>query len=457
MKIRNHKKTSELFETWRHDINKFAVESMGFHGTWQQVDLWNLIVASKFVSAKSGHGTGKSTAIAVVIIWFLQIFKNAQVVCTAPTKDQLRDVVWARISQCMHNLLPSLRDRFELQATRLTNKFNAVSFAVAKTARPEKPDTMQGFHAKNLLVIGDEAPGIADPIFFPMIGALTEANNKLVLVGNPTRNSGFFAETFKDSSWKNLTMNSEDSPLVQDEQVEFWKKKYGSDSDEYRIRVLGEFPEQDHDALFGIDMLEDAVDSIIPPDDPVVWGIDVGGRGGEGDKSILAKRYGNVITDVIVIPQGNPSEVANWIAGEHMKLIDKDVPVMIFVDVIGIGAGVYSRLLEIGLPVREVIANQQSSDPKRFHNFRAEFYCRLKDLLDSRLLKLPPDSDLKKELLSIEYFFDNKGAYQLVPKRKMVKSPDRADAVAFTCCDNLFFDQSHYSVNDYTYQEEFTH
>lgn len=437
--------------SWQKNITLFATQALAFSPTDQQEALFESVEKNKFVSCKSGHGTGKTTAVGAILLWFLSCFPSSQVVCTAPTSNQLRDALWARITELTEKMLPTLRNRLEITASRIQNVYNRASFAVARTARPENPDALQGFHSDNLLMVVDEASGVGDTLYNPVLGALTGFNNKLLLISNPTRLSGFFADTFKDSSWVNHTMNAEESSLVQDEQVEFWRKKYGEDSDEYKIRVLGEFPSQDRDALFSLDSIETAMSNElrIPLTDPVVWGIDVGGRGGDGDESILARRYGNRISDVTVIPRGDPSHIANWISRTYQCASTKDKPVLIFVDVIGIGAGVYSRLKELRLPVREVIASTKSYDPKRYHNKRAELYCNFRDMLDSRLLKLPNDEVLKDNLLSIEYFFDKKGAYQLIPKSKMIKSPDRSDAVVFTFAEEVF--HSYDTQRQYTY------
>ena len=65
-------------------------------------------------------------------------------------------------------------------------------FAVARTAT--KPENMQGFHEDNMLFIVDEASGVADPIMEAIVGTLAGDNNKLLLMGNPTKTSGTFYE-----------------------------------------------------------------------------------------------------------------------------------------------------------------------------------------------------------------------------------------------------------------------
>lgn len=66
-------------------------------------------------------------------------------------------------------------------------------FAVARTA--SKPDALQGFHAEHVLYIIDEASGVEDKVFEPILGALSTEGSRLFMAGNPTRLTGFFFDS----------------------------------------------------------------------------------------------------------------------------------------------------------------------------------------------------------------------------------------------------------------------
>jgi len=442
------KKLTLLVQTWQRSIPRFAVDALSFEGTKQQHEFFTAVHNNRYISCKSGHGTGKSTAVSVIILWALCCLPDAQVLCTAPTSDQLRNIIWSRVSDLMSKMIPEFFEMFIVTNDRIQHRYKKSCFAVARTARPENPDALQGFHAKNLIIIADEASGIADALYNPVIGAMTEDSNKLILIGNPVRRTGFFAETFEEKSgWENLTINAEESEIVSRSQIEYWRNKYGYDSDEYKVRVLGEFPAKDSTALFAIEMIETAYKSTLPIDSPVVWGVDIAGFG--DDDSVLAIRYGNVISEIQILPKSDVSGVANWLINKFNFTSDAQKPFVIFVDVIGIGAGVYSRLIEMNMPAREVISNAVANYDKRYSNKRAEMYVTLRDKLEARLLKLPESKRLTKELLSIEYLYDAKNRYQILSKQKMkskgVKSPDVVDSIAFTFCENIsvFNSESH--------------
>jgi hypothetical protein len=381
--------------------------------------------------------------LAVVIWWFLICFPRAQCPCTAPSAEQLKNVLWDRLRVIWANLPPEIKEQWVITSVKIENIVTKNSFAIARTARVENPDALQGFHSDNLLICCDEASGIADQIFMPVLGALTGKNNKIVLIGNPTKLTGFFSECFApNSGWETLTLNAEESSLVEKDQISYWKSKYGDASDEYKVRVLGEFPSSDSSALFSVEDIDSAMTSNIIADDPVVWGVDVGGFG--GDASVIAKREGNVIAEYKETFNRRSTQVAYWVQREYAITPERKKPVMIFVDVIGIGDGVFSRLQEIGLPVREVISHGKAFEPDKYANIRAEMYLRFRSALESRLVSLPNDHKLRGQLLTVGYTYDNKGRYQLLSKHGKGrffggKSPDIADAIAFTFTDNIYF------------------
>ena len=51
------------------------------------------------VAVKSGQGVGKTALEAGLIIWFLVCRPFSKVIATAPTMQQLYDVLWAEISK----------------------------------------------------------------------------------------------------------------------------------------------------------------------------------------------------------------------------------------------------------------------------------------------------------------------------------------------------------------------
>jgi phage terminase large subunit len=178
---------------YRRDPVSFVREVIGVEPTPHQAALLNSLVTHARTSIRSGHGTGKTSGLAMAHWWFICCFKNARIPCTAPTSHQLEDLLWAEITKWGARMEPWFRNQFEIKSDKVVNKRHPKTwYSVARTARREQPDALQGFHEDYLLFIIDEASGVHDDIFKPIKGALTGKFNRLVMAGNPVRNSGYF-------------------------------------------------------------------------------------------------------------------------------------------------------------------------------------------------------------------------------------------------------------------------
>ncbi len=206
---------------YRQDPVIFVREVLRFEpDEWQSRALQDLARSSK-VAIKSGQGVGKTSMEAVALLWFICCFPFPRIVATAPTKQQLHDVLWSEVSKWM-NRSPLLSTLLKWTKTYIYMIGNEKRwFAVARTAT--KPENMQGFHEDNMLFIVDEASGVADPIMEAVLGTLSGENNKLLLCGNPTRTSGTFFDAFNSDRalYRCHTVSSADSPRTNKENIEF--------------------------------------------------------------------------------------------------------------------------------------------------------------------------------------------------------------------------------------------
>ena len=119
---------------------------------WQRETAADLAAHPK-VAVKSGQGVGKTALEAGLIIWFLVCRPYSKVIATAPTMQQLYDVLWAEIAKW----LDSSKVKNLLTWTKTKVYMNGDSerwFATAKTAT--KPENMQGFHEDHMLIVVDE-------------------------------------------------------------------------------------------------------------------------------------------------------------------------------------------------------------------------------------------------------------------------------------------------------------
>ncbi|ODR96784.1 hypothetical protein AUC71_04250 [Methyloceanibacter marginalis] len=81
--------------------------------------------------------------------------------------------------------------------------------------------------------------------------------------------------------------------------IEDIRAKYGEDSNQWRVRVLGEFPTADDDTVMPLELVLAAVDRDVMPLSSYIpiWGLDVARFG--DDSSALAKRQANKLLEPV--------------------------------------------------------------------------------------------------------------------------------------------------------------
>lgn len=419
---------------------------------WQQEALMDLAgYGSQKVSIRSGQGVGKTGIEAGALLWFLTCFPFPRVVATAPTRQQLHDVLWSEVAK-WQNKSPLLQEILKWTKTYIYMRgYEKRWFAVARTAT--KAENMQGFHEDNMLFIVDEASGVADPIMEAILGTLSGQNNKLLMCGNPTRASG----TFYDSHTRDRTIycchkvSSLDSPRTNKENIDALIKKYGIDSNVVRVRVLGEFPLQEDDVFIPINIIEAATMREIDGDIAFIrLGVDVARFG--DDETIIAKNVsGNITLPIIRKGQDLMRTVGDIVKYYHETIETyKEYTGMIEVNIddTGLGGGVTDRLREVkrqeGLermainPVNFSSAVPDKKAAKEYANITTYAWGILRELLLNEEISLPEkDSDLVGQLSARKYTLTSTGKLEVEPKKTMKKrglpSPDRADATALAC------------------------
>ncbi len=382
------------------------------------------------------RNTGKSTLLSWISLWVGVSKYDAKIPITAPSAPQLLSTLMPEIKK-WRNVLPSvLQDSIDIKMD--TAHFKNGNDLIMRTARKESPEALQGYHATNLYFLVDEGSGVPDNIFEVVEGALTGEYNVIIMVGNPTRTSGYFYNAFNKNKelWKTFTLNAEKSSNVSKDVVELRRKQYGVDSDVYRVRVLGEFPRASSDALFSVEALDEAIKREVYADDgDEIWGLDVAWYG--DDKCCLAKRKGYFLRPLETREKQSTLETSSWVISEYHKALIK--PVAIFVDNNGVGAGVYDQLIQAGLPIFDGNSSRASSE-FGLANKRIEMYQRLSKKIEN--MKIPNDDDLIGELSSVRYIISEKGLLMLEPKvetkKRLGRSPDRGDAVALTFYEDIF-------------------
>jgi hypothetical protein len=425
-------RTESVIDTWFHNPYRFVTEAIRVTPTDQQEGVLKEIKPGSHISIRSGHGVGKTALLAWLILWFMCTRFDARIPCTASTHSQLRDILWPEIAKWRGKLPLQYQQNLEWQTEHVIwAKRKETWFAVARTARKENPEALQGFHGENLLFCVDESSGVPSEVFEVAQGALTKANVISVMTGNPTRLSGEFYRSHHQERhlWKTFHFSSEDSPLVSPDYAKRIANKYGRDSDVYRVRVKGDFPLAESDTFISLPLVEQAKLIVQPEGKKHIWGLDPARFG--DDESALVKRAGMKVVDVSGIRKRDTMEVAGWVAQQARQ----ENPHQIMIDIIGIGSGVYDRLKEQGFHVVPVNVAERASNNEEYPKVRDELWGNVRDALLNGL-SLPEDEELAGQLSAPKYKFDSAGRIVIESKDDMKKrgidSPDRADALCNT-------------------------
>lgn len=384
----------------------------------------------KYISVRSGHGTGKTACLAWLILWVGLTRKDAKIPTTAPVSAQLTNLLipevrkWSSKTQEISNLV-------EVQ-TQDVRFFNG-NHCFARTARKENTEALAGVHASFVCYIIDEASGIDQSVFDVIEGALTGDNFLFVMCSNPTRTVGTFYDSHnkKRTHYKTMHFDSENSTNVNKGWVAGMEEKYGRDSDVFNVRVKGNFPKQNTGGLFELQKLEEAMNDVYIPQleqGIKVYGVDVARYG--NDSTTRAKRTGMVIHRLEQVRKKNTVEVTGWVNnGYQENELD-----YVIVDTIGLGAGVFDQLSNFGVSVIDGNSSFSPDDPI-FLNKRAEMYFNLKNAVDKGA-KLPKDEELMEELIAITFSYTPQGKIKLISKEEIKeilgRSPDKSDACALT-------------------------
>lgn len=444
----------------------FCRHILGVEPWGKQVEVLRGLRDHDRVAVRSGHGTGKSFIASCAALWFLYSFYPAKVVTTAPTQNQVRDILWSEIRRLY------ARARVPLGGKALEERIRLGDDAFAVGVSTDTPERFQGFHSEHLLVILDEAPGVREEIWEAAETLLTGRVGKILAIGNPTRPRGLFYNAFAPGSdWHTLRISCLDSPnlrvpegtpppyprLVTPRWIESRRRDWGEESPLWQSRILGEFPDDAGSTLIPRTWIETAAARLPAQAHPST-------TTAHGDGSASATRYtlgvdvARTGTDLTVFCLRDGGRIERLEARQGWSTMETAGRVValirefgleaerVCIDDTGLGAGVTDRLRELGHEVTAFVAAGRAVDPVHFANRRAEVFWRVRSALAPDAedpLVLPSRTrhaqELQRELGALSYEFTSTGAVRIADKvtlrGRLAGSPNYADALALSYAD----------------------
>jgi hypothetical protein len=400
----------------------------------------------------SCHGSGKSFLAARIAAHWITNHPagEAFVVSSAPTGRQVRNILWREINRAHGNAqLIGRTNQTEWFIPTANGKEELVAFGM----KPDDldPAAFQGIHARYVLVIFDEAGGIASQALWEAADSLcANDDSRFLAIGNPDAPETEFHSICKPGSgWKVIPISAYDTPNFTGETVpdklkhllvgKLWveekRRKWGESNPFWISKVLGQFPDTTIDGLIPIKWVLAAQRAELVPSTPNELSLDVGGG---TNNSTYCERQGPRYR--IIRRDQNPDTMET--CGQLLAFINQrkktdatKAYTRVKVDEIGIGRGVVNRAQEqkyhvvIGVNV-----SRPAKDKEHFENIRAEGYWELRELFQSHLIDIDEhDDDLAAQLVDLRYKRNSRGKIQMESKDDIKArgrpSPDDADAM----------------------------
>jgi hypothetical protein len=132
-------------------------------------------------------------------------------------------------------------------------------------------------------------------------------------------------------------------------------------------------------------------------------------------------------------------QIAGYIARQIENKKKTPVPITkVFIDVIGIGAGVVDRLRELGYGDYIIAVNsaERAYDTDNYGNKRAEMWGEMLNWMKDQPAKVPDKDSVQADMCGPEYYYDSKGRLMIEKteniKKRGLLSPDEAAAIYLT-------------------------
>ena len=418
------------------------------------------IVPARRIAIRAPHGTGKSTAAALACWWFIltrsalidERCSDWKVLTTASVHRQLKKYLWPEIHKWGRRIAwgkvgrepPTERELLRMEFNQRGPRGDVLGQAMAVAS--SNAEFIEGAHAEQVFYVFDEAKRIPDETWDAAEGAFASGECYAMAISTPGPPIGRFYDIHRRREglerWQVRHITSDDAIAagrMNAQWAEDCLRLWGDKSAVYRNRVLGEFAE-DEGGVIPLSWIEEANDRWHEWNDngrpgPLVSvGVDVGET---DDPTVLALRHeGNVIGELRVHPgietMQTVAKVEQVLAGSAAFAV---------VDAIGLGAGVVSRLNELGYHVIRFVAGAKSQKKDRSNSFgfadvRSEAWWNLREMLDPESgdeVALPPDDKLTGELTAPTYREVSGARLKVESKdeirKRIGRSTDRADAV----------------------------
>jgi hypothetical protein len=450
------------FTVYADDPKGFFYDVLHDHLLYDlQLDIIESVRTQPLTTVRGAHSMGKDHVAAGLGLWFAYCKPGrTKVMITGPTQHQVEEILFEDELKRAHESA-KLPGQLYSKALRIPGKpsrliFGRVSTEIAK---------LTGHHAPYVMCIVTEAQDkdVSDLAFDAALANATGPNDRILVVGNPTEPTGSFWATHQvNSAWNKIIMPATKHPNVihgkmiipggpSRESLERQRKEWGEDSQDWRTRVLAEFPASASDALLREEWIKRAIDRYqATKEQPIIGTAPIGNEASQRAAysiGIDVARFGGDFNVIAVLQNGRLIHLEFWASTDTVETERKIVRFLtkigyqngkdrVAVDegAAGGGASVLDHLQDQGVECEGFNGSRRAEDdPDHYANLRAWAYWMLRRAFEDDLITIPSDPMLLEELRAVTYTFNNKDGVQIakksIIKTTLHRSPDRADAL----------------------------
>jgi hypothetical protein len=261
---------------------------------------------------------------------------------------------------------------------------------------------------------------------------LSDRKGRAIFLGTPKGRDAFYdlwRRALKNSrEWFTLMLRASETGIIPADELALMRESMTEN--QYMREMECDFTVEGTDQFISLGEVEEAVDRPASASGPIIMGVDPARFG--DDRTAIVIRQSDVILHMETWQNSDLMRTAQRVA----ETIESFKPNAIFVDGIGVGAGVVDRLRELQYSsIIDINSSKPAMEKSKFHNLRAEMWWKMRDWVRNRAC-LPPNKELMDDLTSLLYEFDKSNRLKLEGKDDLRKrdmpSPDIADALALT-------------------------
>ncbi len=343
----------------------------------------------------------------------------------APFLNQAKAVAWDRLKFYARHLPEVAVHETEL-SIRLWNR------ATIRLFGADYPDRLRGLGFDGVVL--DEVAQMR-PETWPAVvrPALADRAGWAAFIGTPKGRNVFYdlyqGALARPEEWYAGHFPADHTGVIEAGELARLRAEMGEEL--FRREFLGDFTADAGGGFIDFQAVREAAGRPRPETNtaPLVFGLDVARFG--DDRTVLVLRRGLVVEELLVWRERD----LMFTASEVSLAINRHRPRAVFIDAVGLGAGVADRLKQLGHRVIGVNSGCRPSRPERFANLKAEMWSRMRDWLAEGAV-IVDRPDLKNDLLAPTYDFDAVGRLKIESKEDLksrgLASTDCADALALT-------------------------